>query len=283
MTKIVQVRSHIDQHQGEKEMTAEQRTAGVVGRLVVLALFLAIAITARAQVQTTTSTAPTGAPTTTVKVERGTVVAVSGNNLIVKADDGSIRDFNNVPDTTTVTVDGKQLNVHQLTPGMTIERQTVTTASPRMVTTVKTVTGKVWHVTPPNSVILTLEDGKNQSFKIPKGQKFTINGQEMDAFGLRKGMTVTAQQVTEEPEVVYAREVKRTGSAPPPPPAPQANVPILVVFVPIAAPAPAADAPAEPAPAALPKTASDLPLLGLLGAFFVALGLGLKSVRAIRA
>jgi len=71
---------------------------------------------------------------------------------------------------------------------------------------------------------------------------------------------------------------------PPPPPAPQANVPILVVFVPVAAPAPAADAaPAEPAPAALPKTASDLPLLGLLGAFFVALGLGLKSVRALKA
>ncbi len=266
-------------------MTSEQRTAGVVGRLVVLALFLAIAITAQAQVQTTTSTAPTGAATTTVKVERGTVVAVSGNNLVVKADDGSLRDFNDVPDTTTVTVDGKQLNVHQLTPGMTIERQTVTTVSPRVVTTVKTVTGTVWHVTPPNYVILTLEDGKNQRFKIPSGQKFTINGQQMDAFGLRKGMVVSAQQVTEEPEVVYAKEVKRTGSMPPPPPPPQANVPILVVFLPAAAPAPAAaaPAPAEPAPAALPKTASDLPLLGLIGAFFVALGLGLKSLRALKA
>jgi hypothetical protein len=219
--------------------------------------------------------------TKTVKVERGTVVAVSGNNLIVKADDGSLRDFNNVPDTTTVTVDGKQLNVHQLTPGMTIERQTITTASPRMITTVKTVTGKVWHVTPPTSVILTLEDGTNQSFKIPKGQKFTINGQEMDAFGLRKGMVVNAQQVTEESAVVYAQEVKRTGSAPPPPAEPQANVPILVASQ--SAPAAAAAAPAEAAPAALPKTASDLPLLGLLGAFFVALGLGLKGMRAIRA
>ncbi len=262
-------------------MTAEQLTTGVARRLVVLASFLAIAITAQAQVQTTTSTAPAGAPTQTIKVERGTVVAVSGNNLIVKADDGSMRDFNNVPDTTTVTVNGQQLNVHQLTPGMTIERQTVTTASPRMITTVKTVTGKVWQVTPPLSVILTLEDGKNQRFKIPKGQKFTINGQETDAFGLRKGMTVTAQQVTEESAVVYAQEVKRTGSAPPPPPAPQANVPILVVFLPAAAPA--ADAPAEPAPAALPKTASNLPLLGLFGAFFMALGLGLRSARSLKA
>lgn len=253
-------------------------------KLVVAASFLAIAFTAQAQVQTTTTTAPAGAPTTTVKVERGTVVAVSGNNLVVKAEDGSLRDFNDVPDTTTVTVDGKQLNVHQLTPGMTIERQTVTTASPRMITTVKTVTGKVWHVTPPDYVILTLEDGKNQRFKIPKGQKFTINGQVTDAFGLRKGMQVSAQQVTEESAVVYAKEVKRTGSAPPPPPAPDPSVPILVIFVPAAAPAPAAAAaPAEAAPAALPKTASDLPLLGLLGAFFVALGLGLKSLRAIKA
>ena len=262
-------------------MKVEQRTMSVVRRLVVLASFLAIAIATQAQVQTTTSTAPAGATTTSVKVERGTVVAVSGNNLIVKADDGSLRDFNNVPDTTTVTVNGQQLNVHQLTPGMTIERQTISTASPRMVTTVKTVTGTVWHVTPPLYVILTLQDGKNQRFTIPKGQKFTINGQEMDAFGLRKGMVVSAQQVTEEPEVVYAKEVKRTGSMPPPPP-PQANVPILVVFVPVAAPAPA-PAPAEPAPAALPKTASDLPLLGLIGAFFVVLGLGLKSVRALKA
>jgi len=264
-------------------MKVKKRTAGVVQKLVVVASFLAIAFTAQAQVQTTTTTAPAGAPTKTVKVERGTVVAVSGNNLVVKAEDGSLRDFNDVPDTTTVTVDGKQLNVHQLTPGMTIERQTITTASPRMITTVKTVTGKVWHVTPPDYVILTLEDGKNQRFKIPKGQKFTVNGQETDAFGLRKGMVVNAQQVTEEPAVVYAQEVKRTGSAPPPPPAPQADVPILVVFVPTAAPAPAADAPAEAAPAALPKTASNLPLLGLLGAFFVALGLGLKGLRTNRA
>jgi hypothetical protein len=43
------------------------------------------------------------------------------------------------------------------------------------------VTGKVWRVSPPNSVILTLEDGTNQSFNIPKGQKFNVDGQETDA------------------------------------------------------------------------------------------------------
>jgi hypothetical protein len=63
----------------------------------------------------------------------------------------------------------------------------------------------VWHVSPPNSVILTLENGTNQSFKIPKGQKFTIDGQEVDAFGLRKGMVVTATKIVEVPEVVVSQ------------------------------------------------------------------------------
>ena len=63
---------------------------------------------------------------------------------------------------------------------MKVERTTVVTTTPRLVTTVKTVTGKVFHVTPPSSVILTvLEDGTElNSFKIPKSQKFMINGKK---------------------------------------------------------------------------------------------------------
>lgn len=266
-------------------MKAEQQVTRAVRKVVVAASLLAIAFTAKAQVQTTTTTAPAGAPMKTTSVERGTVVAVSGNNLIVKADDGTLRDFNNVPDTTTVTVGGKQLNVHQLTPGMVLERQTVTTTVPHRVTIVKTVTGKVTFVSPPNSVILRMDDGTSQRFTIPKGTKFTVDGQQTDAFGLRKGMTVSAQQVTEETELVAQQQIKRTGTMPPPPPPPDPAVPILVVFVaaPAPAPAPAPAAAPEPAPTALPKTASDLPLLGLLGAFFIALGLGLKGIRTIKA
>ena len=58
-----------------------------------------------------------------------------------------------------------------------------------MVTTIQTVTGKVWHVTPPLIVILTLENNENQAFKIPDGQKFMVDGTETDAWGLKKGMT----------------------------------------------------------------------------------------------
>lgn len=243
------------------------------------ALCMALSLTASGQVQTTTKTTPEGAPTRSVKVERGTIVYVSGNTVVVKAEDGTLRHFNNVPDSTTVTVDGKQLNVHQLQPGMIVERQTITTTTPKIITTVKTVSGTVWYVNPPNSVILTMENGKNQSFKIPNGQKFTVNGQVTDAFGLRKGMKVDAQQVIEQPATVVAQEIKRTGVMPTPPPAPQADVPILVLVVPVQQPAPTETAAAEPAPTALPKTASELPLIGLLGMLFCGLALATMAVR----
>jgi hypothetical protein len=244
------------------------------------ALCMAFSLTASGQVQTTTKTTPEGAPTRSVKVERGTVVYVSGNSCVIKAEDGTLRHFDNVPESTTVTVDGKQLNIHQIQPGMIIERQTVTTTTPKMITTIKTVSGTVWFVSPPNSVILTMENGKNQEFKIPKGQKFMVNGQETDAFGLKKGMKVDAQQVIEQPATVVAQEIKRTGVMPPPPPAPKPDVPILIlVLAPAPAPAPVETAAAEPAPTALPKTASELPLIGLLGLLFCGVSLATMAIR----
>jgi hypothetical protein len=247
------------------------------------ALCIAFSLPSAAQVQTQTETKQHGPATKKVTVERGEVVYVSGNDVLIKMEDGTLRHFNNVPDSATVTVDGQQLNVHQLKPGMHLERQTVVTTTPMLVTTVKTVTGKVFQVMPPTTVILTLEDGKNQQFKIPNGQKFMVQGQETDAFGLRKGMNVTAQKVVESPETVVSQSVQRTGTAPPPPPPPTQDLPILVVVA-VPAPAPvetAATAAPEPAPAKLPKTASTLPLVGLLGVIFCALSLTMMAIRAI--
>ena len=246
------------------------------------ALCIALSLSATAQVQTTKTTTH-GQAARDIKVERGEIVYVSGNSVVIKMEDGTLRHFDNVPESTTITVDGRQLNVHQVKPGMKVEKQTITTTTPRTITTIKTVTGTVWHITPPNSVILTMENGQNQSFKIPKGQKFTVDGQVTDAFGLKKGMKVNAQQVIEEPETVVAQEVKRTGVAPPTPPAPAADVAMLVLVEPApAAPAPATEtAAAEPAPKKLPTTASNLPLIGLLGALFCGLSLMAMTIRAI--
>ena len=246
------------------------------------ALCIAFSLSTTAQVQTQ-QTETKHASTKTVTVERGEIIYVSGNNAVIKMEDGTLRHFDKVPESTTVVVDGKHLNIHQLQVGMKVEKQIITTTTPKTITTVKTVTGKVWHVSPPNTLILTMENGENQEFKIPDGQKFTINGKTMDAFGLKKGMVVDAQKVVEESAVEVAQEVKRTGKMPPPPPEPKADVPILVVVAPTpAAPAaPVETAAAEPAPKKLPTTASNLPLIGLLGALFCGLSLMALTIRSI--
>ena len=232
-----------------------------------------------AQVQTQTSTT-TGQPTTEVKVDRGTVLLVDGNDLVVKAEDGHLVHFANVPESARATVDGQELGIHDLKPGMTLERTITTTTTPQTITTVKRVTGTVWSVNPPNSVILTLEDGKNQAFKIPAGQKFNIDGQMTDAWGLRKGMKVSATKVTEEPETIVEQQKAVTGTMPPPDL--PADLPMLVVVV-FPTDAPAVDlAPVETAavaPDALPKTASQLPLIGMIGIFALLFGFVLRAVR----
>src|SRR5215467_841115 len=189
--------------------------------ITVGAVCLTFAMSANAQVQTETNTTA-GKATKTVKVESGQVVYVSGNDLVVKMPDGTLRHFNNVPESARVDVDGKQLGIHDLKPGMTLHKTITTTTTPKVITTTKSVTGTVFYVQPPNSVILTMEDGKNQQFKIPKGQKFNVNGQMTDAFGLKKGMKVSATKVVEEPITVVDQQRKLTGQLPPPPPPPPA-------------------------------------------------------------
>src|SRR6266851_10225607 len=252
--------------------------------VVVGAVCLAFTLSMSAQVQTT-STTTSDAATVQTKVESGEVVTVSGNDLVVKMSDGSLRHFANVSESAKVTVDGQQLGIHDLKPGMKLQRTITTTTTPKTITTVQSVTGTVWFVAPPNSVILTLADGTNQRFKIPKGQKFNIDGQMLDAWGLQKGMRVSATKVVEEPVVVVAQTRSVTGEMPPPPPPapapPPADVPILVfIAVPVPAPAPVVAAAAPPAE--LPKTGSQLPLIGLLGLLSLASGLGLRTARKSR-
>ena len=250
-------------------MNRNTRTTNLWLAIAVALISMGFAASAGAQVQTETSSS-TGQPTKTVTVERGEVVSVTGNDLFVKMENGDIRHFPNVPESARVTVDGQQLGIHDLKPGMKLQRTITTTSTPQTVTTVETVTGTVFWVSPPSAVSLRLEDGTVQQFKIPKGQKFTIDGKETDAFGLRKGMKVSATRITESPEVVVSQQRKVTGTAPTPPPA---DVPILVAK---AQPVPA---PTETAPEKLPKTGSMIPLLGLLGLLSLGMSLGLRILR----
>ena len=215
---------------------------------------LAFTLSLSAQVETKTTTA-TGQANIVTKVERGEVVTVSGSDLVVKMADGTIRNFENVPESARVTVDGKQLSIRDLKPGMKLQRTITTTTTPMTITTVQTVKGKVWAITPPLSIILTLEDGKNQQFKIPEDQKFNVEGQMVDAWGVRKGMIITATKIVEEPAVEVTQKKTVTGEAALP-----ADVPILVAV----GSEEAVPAPAE-APAPAPEAASGLSTAGMVG------------------
>ncbi|HZI57668.1 MAG TPA: hypothetical protein VFF39_12885 [Verrucomicrobiae bacterium] len=253
-------------------------------RNITLKLLLAgcactVLVLAMAAQETSESKTASGQPEVQVKVERGEVFFVEGNDLIVKMDDGMLQHFT-VPDDKKITVDGRELSVHDLKPGMKLERTVTTTTTPQVVTTVKTVQGKVLMVNPPKTVTLQLEDGTAKVYNVPKDQKFTIEGQEKTVFDLKKGMVVSANVITETPTTVAEQTRKVTGEMPPPPPPPPAEAVLLVEQ----APAPPvetakAEPPPEPAPKKLPQTASPLPFITLLGTLMMAAGFGARIIR----
>lgn len=250
-------------------------SAITIGRRVCVTLLgglLCVAFQSRAgaQVKTSTNTISHEA-TTQTSVERAEVVSVEGNDLIVKMEDGTIRHFANVSESARVTVDGKELGIHDLKPGMKLERTITTVTTPKTVITTQAVTGKVWQIHPPTSLILTLENGENQKFNIPKGQKFNVDGQMVDAWGLRKGMKVTATKVVEEPVTEVEHQKQLTGQMPPPPPPPAPDQPIVIAVLQV---------PATPAaPTELPKTGTNLPLLAYMGFLFLAGSVAFRAVR----
>jgi hypothetical protein len=97
----------------------------------------------------------------------------------------------------------------------------------------------------------------------------------LDAWGLKKGMTISATKIVEVPETVVTRQANNTGTMPvaaaavPPPQPPPADVPILIAVLEVP----------SPAPAQLPQTASPLPLIGLLGLLSLASSLALRTAR----
>ncbi|HYI97273.1 MAG TPA: hypothetical protein VEX68_27285 [Bryobacteraceae bacterium] len=234
----------------------------------------------------------------TTTLERGEVLAVNGNDIVVKMDTGEVRHYT-APPGATANVDGKQIGVTGLRPGMKLQRTTITTTSDRVVQSLRTTEGTVWQVNAPY-VIFTGPDGKNKQVKVPDGTKFTIQGEQKTVFDLRKGMKFTATIVTQAPETVVSSVRTTTGNSPPPPRPVIATVPakiestLLIEEAPARKPVqvaqstapPASTAPApstaaaqrapEPAPTRLPKTASPFPMMGLLGLTLGLAGFGVR-------
>jgi len=185
------------------------------------------------------------------------VIAVDGNQLVVNFPEGT-RQIT-VPEGFLFNIDGKQMSVQQLTPGMkgTATITTRTTVTPVTVTEVKN--GQVAIATGGAIYVRTGGDVKlfTQGDVDKRGVTIMRAGKPARVSDFRAGDTLTATIITSQPpKVVTERDVQATlARASEPAAAPPASAPVAVAD---ARSAPAA-APAERAAPASPASASSEP------------------------
>ena len=200
-------------------------------------------------------------------VQNAEVIHVSGHEIVVELENGKFELLNLGPDA-RFQVDGKDLTVHELVPGTRLSQEIHTVTTPKEVTTLRTLNGRVWHVNPARGrVIVSLPEGGNTDFIVPDDAVFHIDGKDMTLFYLRKGMNISATVLTVAPLHSVTRHTVVTGQAPPKPDVAfegpvliqeSREVPTLTANV------------AEQPVQELPKTASLVPSIGLLS--FLSLG-----------
>ncbi len=204
------------------------------------------------------------AQTSTTEIKKGVVVHVYGDNLVVRGQDGVVKEFD-IPAGFQFKIDGKTMSIGDLKPGMILTSTVTHTETPHVVQTTTVNNAKVLKVVG-STVILRGENGEVKKFtKIPADVALTTNGKPIELSQLKEGMNITATVVSESVTIVdekdvqvSGREVKRPKAAPvAPKPAPKA----------------------APAPVVLPHTASLLPLAGLAGMIMLFAAMSLAVIR----
>jgi hypothetical protein len=228
--------------------------------------------------------------TTTTATKKFEVISVDGNALVVRLPEGT-REIT-VPSDFRFTVDGQQLSVQQLKPGMagTATITTTTTATPVTVTEVKN--GTVAHVAGPTIIVRTDEGYKSftQGDIDKRGVKIMRSGKPAGVSDFRPGDKLSAVIITSmPPRVVTEQEVNASlaasggGAAASRAPAASAGTSGAPGAAGAAGSAGGGRAAAPGAAASggrtLPKTATPLPLVGLLGGLSLLAGGGLTIRR----
>ena len=220
---------------------------------------------------------------TTTETKKFRIIAVEGNDLVVKLPEGT-KELT-VPQDFQFNVDGKMLSVSELKPGMagTATITTKTTVVPVTVTEVKN--GTVLQ-TMGTTIIVRTDNGVKmftQGDIDKRGVKIMRGGQPAQITDFRANDKLTATIITTKPpKVMTEKQVQATlaksgggGAARPAPAAgaaPAASTPSAGAATPAAATT-------GTAPKKLPKTASSLPVLGLTGFASLVAALGLTARR----
>jgi len=230
------------------------------------------------------------AQTTTYDMRSGEVIAVKGNQLIVRVPEG-VKQFT-VDDAFRFDLNGKSVPVDQLRPGMKLTALITTTTIPVDLQATELRNAEVIYTNGASIVVQNSEDGKYRRFTNQQLKEMDLvvykDGQIVPPSSLRKGDRISATVVTKFPPAeMTQREISVLVQHPeaiPPNSAPARLVttqnPVIVPPIPQPPPEQAPPAPPPPAPpTTLPKTASPLPLVGLLGAMTLAAGAALTLRR----
>ena len=216
--------------------------------------------------------------TTTSETKHFQVISVEGNKVVAKLPEGA-REIT-VPEDFRFTVDGRQVSVHELQPGMkgTAKITTITTVTPVTVTEVRN--GAVMQASGSSIIVKSANGIKmfNEGDIAKRNVTILKDGKPASIADFHTGDRLTATIVTEKPpKVMTQRQVQATltGATPT---ATTGAAPAARTAAAPAAPAPTTGTAAAPA-RKLPKTASQVPLLGLLGALSLAIALGLSLGR----
>jgi len=251
-----------------------------IGRYI-LTSFAVLALTGFAGLalaqQKTVEHRQTGPAKITVDTRDTTVAYIEGNHLVVRLANGSLEAIR-IPPEERFNIEGQKLALHELKPGMTLTDEVFTTERPMMVKTVEITEGKVFHASPHRLVIHTKE-GEAVDYKIPEWATIKINGEDKSLHELKRGQTITATITTEEPMTVIDQEKRSHGH-----PLVTESKAKTEVPVPTKTEVTEAKPPAEPQPTTstteveekLPTTASNVPLIGLVGIFALAIAALLK-------
>ena len=217
------------------------------------------------------------------EVKKFEVIAVDGNDLVVRLPEGT-RQIN-VPPGFVFTVNGKPLSVSDLRPGMsgTATITTTTTVTPVTVTEVKSgtvalVSGTAVYVRTPEGVRLF-----TQSELDKRGVKIFVDGKPRAVSELHEGNRLTATIVTTKPpSIVTEKEVQATLAKTGAPPAASAAPAPAPSAAQAGAPASPAQQPVATTARTLPSTAGSLPTVGLAGLVLLAIGAFATRRRRVR-
>ena len=203
--------------------------------VALLALSASAALPAAAQ-------APSSGPASTV-------VYAGGDDVVVQSSDGKLLNYT-VAAGTKFAAGGRQVGLSELKPGTKLTAPVPGT--PQIVTAVSVVKGKVYSVTPPTGITLSLSEGV-KDVSVPAGTTFAVDGKKLSLAELKADMMVEATIVTTSASGTSVTTAPAQAGA------------LLVAK---------ADGEGD-----LPAAGTHLPLFGVLGVVLLLAGFALMSVR----